>query len=111
MFIKDPKNKGKIITTGLWKYSRHPNYFGEITLWVGVAVISLTSLNGVGYVALISPLFVYALLSKGSGIPLLEQSADKKWGSDSEYQAYKNNTPVLFPKLFNNVENTHGNSE
>jgi steroid 5-alpha reductase family enzyme len=74
-------------------------------------VISLSSLNGIGYVALISPLFVYALLSKGSGIPLLERSADKKWGSEPEYQAYKNNTPVLFPKLFNNIENTHSNSD
>jgi steroid 5-alpha reductase family enzyme len=55
-------------------------------------------------------LFVYALLSKGSGIPLLERSADKKWGSDPEYQAYKKNTPVLFPKLSNNIENTNGNS-
>ena len=109
-FRKDINNKGKFISNGLWSRSRHPNYFGEITLWVGVAVISVTSLNGIGYVALISPLFVYALLSKGSGIPLLERSADKKWGSDPEYQAYKKNTPVLFPKLSNNIENTNGNS-
>jgi steroid 5-alpha reductase family enzyme len=110
-FRKDLNNKGKFISNGLWSRSRHPNYFGEITLWVGVALISVTSLNGIGYVALISPLFVYALLSKGSGIPLLERSADKKWGSDPEYQAYKKNTPVLFPKLFNNIENAHGNSD
>lgn len=105
-FRKDSENKGKFISSGLWSRSRHPNYFGEITLWVGIAIISITSLKGIGYIALISPLFVYILLSKGSGIPLLERSADKKWGNDSDYKDYKKNTPVLFPKLFNNVENT-----
>ena len=81
-FRKDLNNKGRFISTGLWSRSRHPNYFGEITLWVGISVISLSSLSGIGYVALISPFFVYALLSKGSGIPLLERSADKKWGNE-----------------------------
>ena len=109
-FRKEINNKGKFISTGLWSRSRHPNYFGEITLWTGVSVIAITSLNGIGYVALISPLFVYMLLSKGSGIPLLERSADKKWGQDVEYQNYKKNTPVLFPKFFNNIKNTNNNS-
>ena len=109
-FRKDINNKGKFISTGLWSRSRHPNYFGEITLWSGVSVIAFTSLNGIGYVALVSPLFVYMLLSKGSGIPLLEKSADKKWGQDVAYQDYKKNTPVLFPKLFNNIKNTNSNS-
>ncbi len=72
----------------------------------------MTSLKGIGYMShLISPLFVYALLSKGSGIPLLERSADKKWGSESGYQEYKNKTPVLFPKLFKNIKNTDSNSD
>lgn len=110
-FRREKHNKGRFITTGLWSRSRHPNYFGEITLWVGVAVISITSLKGIGYVALISPFFVYALLSKGSGIPLLERSADKKWGSESGYQEYKNETPVLFPKLSKNIKNTDSNSD
>ena len=110
MCIRDRNNKGKFISTGLWSRSRHPNYFGEITLWSGVSVIAFTSLNGIGYVALVSPLFVYMLLSKGSGIPLLEKSADKKWGQDVAYQDYKKNTPVLFPKLFNNIKNTNSNS-
>ena len=66
-------------------------------------------MSGIGYVALISPFFVYALLSKGSGIPLLERSADKKWGNESEYQLYKKDTPVLFPKLFNNIKQSNDN--
>ena len=103
-FRKDLNNKGRYISTGLWSRSRHPNYFGEITLWTGVSLIALTSLKGIGYVALISPFFVYALLSKGSGIPLLERSADKRWGDELDYEEYKKNTPVLFPKLFNNIK-------
>ena len=94
----------------MWSRSRHPNYFGEITLWIGVSVIAFNSLNGIGYLALVSPLFVYMLLSKGSGIPLLERSADKKWGQDAAYQKYKETTPVLFPKFFNNIKNTNNNS-
>ncbi|MCH1525096.1 MAG: DUF1295 domain-containing protein [Candidatus Actinomarina sp.] len=103
-FRKDLNNKGRYISTGLWSRSRHPNYFGEITLWTGVTLIAFTSLNGIGHVALISPFFVYALLSKGSGIPLLERSADKRWGDELDYEEYKKNTPVLFPKLFNNIK-------
>ena len=103
-FRKDLNNKGRYISTGLWSRSRHPSYFGEITLWTGVSLIALTSLSGIGYVALISPFFVYALLSKGSGIPLLERSADKRWGDELDYEEYKKNTPVLFPKLFNNIK-------
>ena len=109
-FRKSPSNKGRYISLRLWSRSRHPNYFGEVTLWIGVAVIAFNSLSGLGYVALISPIFVYALLSKGSGIPLLERSADKRWGEEIEYQEYKKNTPVLFPKLFNNVEKSDSNS-
>ncbi|MDA9655468.1 DUF1295 domain-containing protein [Candidatus Actinomarina] len=109
-FRKDLNNKGRYISSGLWSRSRHPNYFGEITLWTGVSLIALTSLNGIGYVALISPFFVYALLSKGSGIPLLERSADKRWGDELDYEEYKKNTPVLFPKLFNNIKQPDSNS-
>lgn len=98
-FSADPANKGKFIQTGLWARSRHPNYFGEIVLWVGVAIIALPVLRGWQWVALISPLFVTLLLTRVSGVPLLEQKADKKWGGQADYEAYKKRTPVLFPRL------------
>jgi steroid 5-alpha reductase family enzyme len=98
-FNADPANRGKFIRTGLWSRSRHPNYFGEILLWVGVLIITLPVLHGWQWVALISPLFVAFLLTRVSGIPLLEKKADAKWGGQAEYEAYKKNTPVLFPRL------------
>ncbi len=98
-FSADPANKGKFIQTGLWARSRHPNYFGEILLWVGVAIIALPVLRGWQWVALISPVFVTLLLTRVSGVPLLEKKADKKWGAQADYQAYKQSTPVLIPRL------------
>ncbi len=98
-FSADPANKGKFIQTGLWARSRHPNYFGEIALWVGVSVIALPVLQGWTWVALISPVFVTLLLTRVSGVPLLEKKADKKWGGQADYEAYKKNTPVLIPRL------------
>ena len=98
-FKSDPANKGKFIRTGLWARSRHPNYFGEILLWVGVLIIALPVLQGWQWIALISPVFVALLLIRVSGIPLLEKKADTKWGGQADYEAYKKNTPVLIPKL------------
>ncbi len=98
-FSAKPENKGRFIQTGLWARSRHPNYFGEIMLWVGVAIIALPVLRGWGWVALISPVFVTLLLTRVSGVPLLEAKADKKWGGQEDYEAYKKNTPVLIPRL------------
>lgn len=99
-FNANSANKGRFINAGLWSRSRHPNYFGEITLWVGIAVMALPVLRGWQWVALISPVFVALLLTKVSGIPLLEQKADKKWGGQEDYEAYKKRTPVLIPKLW-----------
>lgn len=99
-FNANPANKGRFINSGLWSRSRHPNYFGEITLWVGIAVIALPVLQGWQWIALISPLFVTLLLTKVSGIPLLEKKADKKWGGQEDYEAYKKKTPVLIPKIW-----------
>jgi len=87
------------IHTGLWARSRHPNYFGEITLWTGIAVIALNTLTGVEYITLISPVFVYILLTRMSGVNLLERIADERYGHLEEYHRYKRNTPVLVPKL------------
>jgi steroid 5-alpha reductase family enzyme len=98
-FKADPANKGRFINTGLWSKSRHPNYFGEITLWVGVAIMALPVLQGWQWAALVSPVFVALLLIKGSGVPPLEEKADKAWGGQPDYEAYKKNTPVLIPKL------------
>ncbi|SEQ02594.1 DUF1295 domain-containing protein [Arthrobacter sp. OV608] len=98
-FKADPANEGRFINTGLWSRSRHPNYFGEITLWVGIAIIALPVLQGWQWVALVSPVFVALLLVRGSGVPPLEEKADRKWGGQPDYEAYKKDTPVLVPKL------------
>jgi steroid 5-alpha reductase family enzyme len=92
-----PANKGKFIHTGLWSWSRHPNYFGEIVLWIGVAIIALPILQGWQWATLISPIFIILLLTRISGVPLLEKRADEKWGGQPEYEAYKAGTSVLVP--------------
>lgn len=99
-FSADPANRGKFIRTGLWSRSRHPNYFGEIMLWTGVLIIALPVLEGWSWAALISPLFVTLLLTRVSGVPLLEEKADRKWGGQPDYEAYKKRTPVMIPRLF-----------
>jgi steroid 5-alpha reductase family enzyme len=98
-FQEDPANKGKFIQSGLWAKSRHPNYFGEIVLWVGVAIIAIPVLQGWQWVTMISPLFVTLLITGVSGVPLLEKRADEKWGGQEDYEAYKKRTPTLIPKL------------
>ena len=101
IFRKDEKNKDKFISTGLWAYSRHPNYFGEIMLWFGISVMSFSSLSGLQYLTLISPIFVYILLVYISGVRILEEQGLKKWGSLESYNEYIKNTPSLFFKFFN----------
>jgi steroid 5-alpha reductase family enzyme len=97
-FRADPQNAGKFINTGLWSWSRHPNYFGEILLWIGVAVITIPVLSGWQWLTLISPIFVAILLTRVSGIPILESLADEKWGGQAEYENYKGKTSLLIPK-------------
>ena len=100
VFRKDLKNKDKFISTGLWSYSRHPNYLGEILLWFGVAIMSFSSLQDLQYFTLISPIFVYILLVYISGIRILENQGDKKLGHLDSYKEYLKNTPRLFFRIF-----------
>ena len=88
----------RFIDSGLWHYSRHPNYFGEITLWCGITLLAVPALSGWQWITLVSPVFVIVLLTRISGIPLLERKADERWGDDPDYRAYKKNTPVLVPR-------------
>ena len=94
-FKKDPANSGRFISSGLWSWSRHPNYFGEMLLWFGVAVMAIPVLHGWQWVCLISPVFVYALIAHVSGVNQLEAKADRKWGEDPDYLIYKRNTSEL----------------
>ena len=98
-FRANPANKDEFIRTGLWSRSRHPNYFGEILVWVGVFLTAAPVLAGWQWIAVLSPVFVVLLLTRVSGIPLLEARADAKWGERADYVAYRDSTPVLIPKL------------
>ena len=93
-------NKGKFISTGLWSMTRHPNYFGEFILWLGVTIASLGYIDHYKYIVLLTPIFVYLLLTRVSGVNLLEEIGEKRWGNSKEYQKYKEKTPLFFPKLF-----------
>ena len=95
-----PENANSFITTGLWSVSRHPNYFGEVTLWLGIAIMSLPYLEGVQYWTLISPVFSFVLIYFVSGVRMLEARANVKWGENPEYLEYVKKTPIFFPKIF-----------
>ena len=96
-FRSNSENKDKFISTGIWSWSRHPNYFGEILLWIGITVIALPVLQGWQFITLISPIFIIFLLTQVSGVRLLELRGNKKWGDNEEYQRYIQNTSVLIP--------------
>ncbi|MDJ0978837.1 MAG: DUF1295 domain-containing protein [Erythrobacter sp.] len=97
-FKKDPANKGKFINVGLWRWSRHPNYFGEITLWTGVLIAAIPVLSGLSWLVVISPIFITLLLTKVSGVNLQKQQALERWGDDPDYREYLANTPMLVPQ-------------
>lgn len=104
-FVRNRRNRhvlisihqGKFIASGLWSISRHPNYFGEITLWFGLYISASTVFRKWQYLSVLSPFFVYLLITRVSGIPLLEKDGLKKWGSSPDYQLYLKRTPVLVP--------------
>ena len=98
-FNSEPNNQGKWIDIGLWSYSRHPNYLGEILLWTGIAFFGISCFTGLERVAWISPIFIYLLLTKVSGTPILDKRALEKWGDDPEYQKYRDKTPALIPRF------------
>jgi len=96
-FRANPANEGKFIRTGLWSVSRHPNYLGEIALWFGLYISASSVFQGAQFLSVLSPIFVHLLITRLSGIPLLEKAAQKRWGSRKDYLAYVANTPVLVP--------------
>jgi len=99
-FRARPESAGRWIDEGLWSRSRHPNYFGEILLWTGILVVGAGSFEGWQWLGVLSPLFVTLLLTRVSGIPMVEGRADARWGDDPAYQAYKQETPVLWIRLW-----------
>ncbi len=96
-FKKNPDNKGRFIQSGLWAWSQHPNYFGEIMLWTGIAIMALPIMQGWQHLALLSPVFVTLLLTRLSGIPMLRAKAEARWGKDVDYLAYRARTSTLVP--------------
>ncbi len=93
-FIGNPLNKGKIMMYGLWKYTRHPNYFGESMMWFGICIIAI-SFTPVALGAIVSPILITFLLLKVSGVPMLE----KRWEGNKEWEVYKKKTSVFFPAI------------
>ena len=96
-FKKDENNKGKTMRYGLWKYTRHPNYFGEMMLWWGIWIMAINFFTPIQtIIGILSPVTITWLLTKVSGVPLLES----KYKNDMEYQEYIKNTPAFFPKFW-----------
>jgi steroid 5-alpha reductase family enzyme len=96
-FKAKEENRERFITSGLWSYSRHPNYFGEMLVWWGLFIYAVPFLQGAAFAVVIGPVFITLLLLFVSGIPLLEQSAEAKYGDDPAYREYRRRTSILVP--------------
>ena len=96
-FRRNPENSGRFIATGLWRYSRHPNYFGESLLWWGLFIAMIPVFSGWDFLTAIGPVFLTALLLFVSGVPPLERSADGKYGGQPAYRQYKKKTSIFVP--------------
>jgi steroid 5-alpha reductase family enzyme len=96
-FKAKEENRGRFVATGLWRYSRHPNYFGEMLVWWGLFAYAVPALHGAAFAVVIGPVFITLLLLFVSGIPPLERSADERYGSDPAYRDYKRRTSILVP--------------
>jgi len=90
-FVKNPSNRGKILDTGLWKFTRHPNYFGEVTMWWGIFIISLES--PLGYIGIIGPAIITIMILFVSGVPMTERAM----ADDPLFRDYKKRTSVFIP--------------
>lgn len=96
--FRNKRHREAFISSGVWAWSRHPNYCGEIVLWFGMALIAVPLLHGWHWSALVSPLFVWLLLTRISGVNLLEGAAERRWGDIPAYRDYVRRTPVLWPR-------------
>ncbi len=97
-FKNDPENKGRWIMTGLWKYSRHPNYFGELLMWWSIFLLALESIpSSQLFLAILGPIHISVLILFITGIPTLEKRYDEIYGTNKEFQNYKRRTSLLIP--------------
>ncbi len=99
-FKRRKENEHRFMSSGVWRFSRHPNYLGEIVVWWSLALPGAFVFTGLEWLYFLGPLHITLLLLFVSGIPLLEKSADKKWGGDEAYREYKAGTPLLVPNPF-----------
>ena len=96
-FRAKEENRGRFVASGLWRYSRHPNYFGEMLVWWGLFVYAVPVLHDAAFAVVAGPVYITLLLLFVSGIPLVERSADEKYGGDPAYRDYKRRTSILVP--------------
>lgn len=97
VFRSDPANATGFITSGMWALSRHPNYFGEICMWLGICLSGSGCFSGADWLVFLSPVTVYLLLTRVNGVPQLEKHGDVLWGHLPEYKGYKQRTPCIVP--------------